>query len=516
MNLVIGDLLRHSARKYPNRLAIIGEDVRETYSELNKRVNRLANGLLRSGLKKGDKLGILLMNRHQFLELIMACAKAGIIMVPINWRFQSDEIKYIIQHSDTTAMILGEEFIPIMNQTAPNLPQVPKDKYWVVGQKKFQEGGLYNDLIALGSEDEPNITIAPEDVFFIGYTSGTTGFPKGAVILQKTDVELAIVINIEFETANNLVNLIVMPTFHSNSIWNAIGSFLCGATVYIYHLRGFNGQEILQIIDKYKVNMSSMVPTMYHLILGQPEAIQAKYDVSSVRTLLSSSAPISHETKIAITRFFKNARLFEGYGSTETGVVTSLRPEDQLSKPGSVGKAAFGKEVKILDPDGKEVPKGGIGEIYTRGLNIFQEYYKDPKATKSAFIGEWCTVGDMGYMDDEGFIYLVDRKNDMIISGGENIYPTEVENIILQHPAVQFVAVVGIPDDLWGESVKAVVLPKAGMQVTAEELINFTKGKMAGYKRPQSVDFVTELPMTPTGKILRRIVKEPYWTKRRH
>lgn len=511
MDLVIGDLLRQSARKFPDRLAITGDDISITYADMNIRVNKLANGLLASGLRKGDKLGILLMNCYQFLELIMACAKAGIIMVPINWRFQSDEIQYIVQHSDTTAMILGEEFIPIMDQTAPKLTQIARNKYLVVGQNQFDGGGRYEDLLAQGNEDEPDVVVTPDDVFFIGYTSGTTGFPKGAVILHRTDVDLAIAINLEFETGGALVNLIVMPTFHSNSIWNTVGSFLAGATIYIYHLRGFNGEEILNIIEKYKVNMSSMVPTMYHLILGQPEEVKAKCDVSSMKILLSSSAPISYETKVAITNFFKNAKLYEGYGSTETGVVTTLRPEDQLTRPGSIGKAAFGKDVKILGINGEELPRNEIGEIYTKGISIFKEYYKNPEATKKAFIGNWCTVGDMGYMDDEYFVHLVDRKNDMIISGGENIYPTEVENLILQHPAVLFVAVVGVPDELWGESIKAVVLPKSGMQVTEEELINFTRGKIAGYKRPRSVDFVLEMPMTPTGKILRRLVKEKYW-----
>jgi acyl-CoA synthetase (AMP-forming)/AMP-acid ligase II len=516
MQLVIGDLLRQSALKFPRRLAITGEEVNFTYEELNGRVNRLANGLLSGGLKKGDKLGILLMNCYQFLELIMACAKAGIVMVPINWRFQPSEIRYVVENSDATALIMGEEFIPVMREAAPEIPGVAKDRYWVVGNSRFSpDGGLYDELLSRGADHEPDVSVYPDDVFFLGYTSGTTGFPKGAVILHKTDVELAITVNIEYEVAGVLANLIVMPTFHSNSIWNTVSSFLNGVTVYIYHLRGFNGEEILKIIDTYKINMSSMVPTMYHLILGQPEEVRAKYDVSSMKVLLSSSAPISHETKKSILAFFKSARLFEGYGSTETGVVTTLRPEDQLSKPGSIGKAAFGKQVKILDDEGREPPRGQIGEIYTRGLNVFAGYYKNPEATKKAFIGDWCTVGDMGSMDEEGYVYLVDRKNDMIISGGENVYPTEVENVILQHPSVQFAAVVGVPDELWGESVKAVVMLKPGTQASGEEIIGFTKGKLAGYKRPKSVDFVTQMPMTPTGKILRRLVKEPYWKDRK-
>jgi len=511
MNLVVGDLLLNSVNKYPKRNAIVGDDASFTYEEFNGRVNRIANNLLARGLKKGDRLAILLMNCYQFVELIMACAKSGIIMVPVNWRFQAPEIKFVVENSDACAMILGEEFIPTMEIAATEIKQIPADKYWVVGSKKFRDaGGLYEDLVKGGSSREPDVKIDPEDILCIGYTSGTTGFPKGAVTLHKTGVETAVVMNIEFVTSY-MVNLIVMPTFHSNSINNVMASFLNGMTIHIYHLRGFNGEEILQIIDKYKVNISSMVPTMYNIILALPEEVRNKYDVSSMTTLLSSSAPISAKTKKEILSCFKNGKLYEGYGATETGVVTALRPEDQLRKLNSVGQAVFGKQIKILDPDGNEMKPGEIGEIYTRGINIFKEYLKNPEATKAAFRGDWCAVGDMGYVDEENYLYLVDRKNDMIISGGENIYPTEVENVIYTHPTVREVAIVGVPDEFWGESVKAVVLLKDGMSATQEEIMEFTKGKLAGYKRPRSVDFVTELPMTPTGKILRRLVKEKYW-----
>jgi len=511
MNLVVGELLLNSVNKYPKRNAIVGDEASFTYEELNRRVNRIANNLLAGGLKKGDRLGILLMNCYQFVELIMACAKSGIIMVPVNWRFQAPEIKYVIDNSDACAMIMGEEFIPVMETAAKDIKEIPADKYWVVGSKKFRDaGGLYQDLVKEGPISEPDVKIDPEDILCIGYTSGTTGFPKGAITQHKTGVETAIAMNIEFVTSY-MVNLIVMPTFHSNSINNVMASFLSGMTIHIYHLRGFNGEEILQIIDKYKVNISSMVPTMYNIILALPEEVRNKYDVSSMTTLLSSSAPISAKTKKEILSFFKNGKLYEGYGATETGVVTALRPEDQLRKLNSVGQAVFGKQIKILDPDGNEMKPGGIGEIYTRGINIFKGYLKNPEATKAAFRGDWCAVGDMGYVDEENYLYLVDRKNDMIISGGENIYPTEVENVIYTHPSVREVAIVGVPDEFWGESVKAVVLLKDGTSATQEEIIEFTKGKLAGYKRPRTVDFVTELPMTPTGKILRRLVKEKYW-----
>ena len=305
--------------------------------------------------------------------------------------------------------------------------------------------------------------------------------------------------------------LLIMPLFHSNSVWHSNLLLFIGGEVCIYPSGGFNPKEILEIIEKEKVTCTNMVPTMSNLVLSLPD--KDKYDVSSMRWLVSSSAPLLTKTKEELFSFFKHSKLYEGYGSTETGAVTSLSPEDQLRKIRSIGKPYFSQEVRLLDPYGKDVPVGEVGELYSRGPTQMSGYNNDPEKTKKAFIGEWLSAGDMARMDEEGYLFLVDRKQDMIISGGENLYPTEVEEVLSKHPKIHELAVIGVPDEKWGETVKAVIVLKPGEEATEEEIIKFCEGKLAGYKKPKSIDFIpaAEMPKNPTGKILRRPLKEKYW-----
>jgi len=275
----------------------------------------------------------------------------------------------------------------------------------------------------------------------------------------------------------------------------------------------FDPVDLLQTIEREKVTFTSLVPTHYIMMLALPDEVKRKINVSSIRQLLISSAPARKETKLAIMDYFKNAELWEAYGSTEAGLGTLLRPEEQFKKLGSIGREIWGSDrIKIMDEHGKEVPKGQVGELYTRTPHVFKEYWKDPERTKSAFQGEWFTAGDMALQDEDGYYVLVDRKANMIITGGENVFPSEVENIIGSHPAVKYVAVIGIPHEKWGESVKAVVTFHEGKTATEKELIDHCRGKIAGYKIPKSVDIIkdAEMPMTPTGKILHRILREKF------
>jgi acyl-CoA synthetase (AMP-forming)/AMP-acid ligase II len=284
----------------------------------------------------------------------------------------------------------------------------------------------------------------------------------------------------------------------------------------VYNMISFDPEDLLKTIDEYKITFTSLVPTHYIMILALPDEIKQKYDVSSIRQLLISSAPARKDLKLAIMEHFKSAELWEAYGSTESALITLLRPEDQFSKLGSIGKEIFGIDrIKLLDEDGNEVPEGEVGELYMRTPGAFQEYWKDPEKTKEVFKGEWVTAGDMGKRDEDGYYYLVDRKKNMIITGGENVYPSEVENVIGAHPAVKDVAVIGVPDEKWGESVTAIVVLHRGYQPgqeLAEEIIDFTKGKIAGYKRPKKIEFINDedMPRTATGKILHRMLRERY------
>jgi acyl-CoA synthetase (AMP-forming)/AMP-acid ligase II len=269
-------------------------------------------------------------------------------------------------------------------------------------------------------------------------------------------------------------------------------------------------------MSEFQITFTSLVPTHYIMMLALPDEVKNKYDVSCIRQLLISSAPARKDLKLAIMEHFKNAELWEAYGSTEAGLVTLLRPEDQFKKLGSIGKEVFGIDrIKILDGEGKHVPEGEVGELYSRGPQIFKEYWKDPEKTKEVFQGEWFTAGDMCRRDEEGYYYLVDRKANMIITGGENVFPSEVENVVGAHAAVQDVAVIGVPDEKWGEAIKAVVVLNAGHEASDElgkEIMDFCRGKMAGFKRPKTVDFIAneDMPRTGTGKILHRILRERY------
>lgn len=503
--LTVGESLLNSVEKYPEKAAIVFEGRVLTYRELNKRVNRLSNGLLSLGLGKGDKVAILLGNCPEILEIMLAVGKIGITAVPVNFRFVGREIEYIINQSDSTMLIIGSEYLPNIKDVRQNFSRVKH--YLAVGQGAE---GMHNYEEFLGKyiDREPNVEVLETDPWYIGYTSGTTGFPKGAVISHRARVLGALYLIIEFGLRDDDVQLMVMPLFHSNGLLFSLAGFILGNTIQL--VRHFNPEEVLRTIEQGKTSYASMVPTMYNMLLTLPDHVRQSYDVSSMRVLISSSSPLLTKTKEEIISFFRGAMLNEFYGSTEAGIVTNLKPRDQMRKIRCVGPAMFGVKVKLLDKNGQEVPPGEVGELFSFGQN-FDGYYKMPEATKASFRGDWFSAGDMARMDEEGYFYIVDRKNDMIISGGENIYPVEIEEVLSQHPVVLESAVIGVPDEKWGESVKALIILKPGMQASEEEIIEFCRNRLAGYKRPKSVEFVSSFPKNPTGKILKRIIRNQYW-----
>jgi len=303
---------------------------------------------------------------------------------------------------------------------------------------------------------------------------------------------------------------------HVNSIFYSFSFTYIQAAVCVYNLVSFDPEHLLKTLAEERITFTSLVPTHYIMMLALPEEVKDKYDVSCVRKLLCSSAPARRDTKVEIMKYFKNSQLFEAYGSTEGGLVTLLRPEDQMRKLGSIGREIMGTDrIKLLDMDGHEVPDGDVGELFSRGPALFTEYWNLPEVTKEAFRGEYFSAGDMARRDEEGYYYLVDRKKNMIITGGENVYPSEVEDVVGSHPAVKDVAVIGVPDPKWGETVKAVVILHQGYtpsEQLSREIMEYCKGKIAGYKRPKSLDFIKdeEMPRTGTGKILHRALREKY------
>jgi len=517
MWLNLGEILRIHAKKFPEKIAV--KDWRgktKTYSELDLRTNRLANSLLSTGLRKGDRLAVMLYNCVEFVEVCCACAKIGVVVVTVNWRFVGQEVEYVVNNSDARAMMLDEEFFDCVSSVRSNLQNISEESFIVVG-KTAPEGYINYEKFIEGSPDnKPYVKVDSKNTWFQIYTSGTTGIPKGVVRSHESYISFFLINAVEFGFSQDDKGMIVMPLYHVNSTFYGLLFLYIGASLYVGRDKGFDPVDFLRVVDEEKVTFISLIPTHYHLILNVPEDVRKKFDLSSMRSFLCSSAPVRSKIKKGILECFPNVRLYEAYGSTEAGLVTILRPEDQLRKLSSMGREGLGTDViRLLDENGNEVPVGEVGELYSRGPMMFNEYYKMPEKTKESFRGDFFTARDMVKRDEEGYYYIVDRKDNMIITGGEHVYPSEIEEVISKHSKVFDVAVVGVPDDKWGEAVKAVVILKEGQIATEEEIIEWCRERMAGYKKPKSVDFIlpSEMPRTTTGKILHRKLRERYANK---
>ena len=504
--LLLGDSLRATTRKFPDKTAFVFKDRRLTYGQFEERVNRLANALLARGYRPGEHIGILAYNCIEYFEILYALAKAGLVAVPVNFRFIGGEITYAVNHGDARAMIYQASFREPINQVRAQFEKISAADFIVFDGRGDPGDADYEEVLASSNPAEPGLELPETTPWYIGYTSGTTGRPKGALRSHRSSILLAS--NMDLAHEDDVV-LLIMPLFHSNSIWFGSMGVYYGCTTVIHHSGGFEAREILDEMDRERVTLSSLVPTMYTMILQLPD--KDKYDTSSVRTLVVSSSPLMTKTKERILAFFKNSRLFEAYGSSELGLVTWLRPEDQYRTVRSCGKVASASQIKLINDQGRECGPGEVGELFAMGPGMFDGYYNQPEADKAAFLGEFASSGDMATIDEEGFYYLVDRKHDMIISGGENIYPTEIDDVLTKHPKIQLAAVIGVPDEKWGEAVKAVVILKPGEALAEEDVIAYCKEHLAGYKCPKSVDFADSIPMTPTGKLLKRELRSRYW-----
>lgn len=509
--LNLGQMVKMNAKKFPNHISLKDNERGFTYTDLNRRVNQLSNSLLSLGLRKGDKFAVLLENSIEIVEAYLAAAKTGLIVVPVHFRFVGQEIENIIEDSDAEAFIVHDEFTPTVDSIKSNLKNIPSDRYIVVG-KKVKGYTEYEEFIHDSSDSEPEFNVECKDPWIILYTSGTTGKPKGVVRSHESYIAFFLINAVDFGFNEHDICLNVMPLYHVNSTFYTFLFFYLGGTAYIHPARHFQAEEILEIIEKEKITFISLIPTHYNLILNASEEAK-KRDVSSIRKLLCSSAPVTKTMKKAIMDFFEGVELYEAYGSTEAGLVTLLKPVDQLRKLGSIGYEAIGTDrVKLLDEEGKEVGVDEIGELYSRGPMMFEEYYKMPEKTTSSFKGEWFSAGDMAKRDEDGFFYIVDRKDNMIITGGEHVYPSEVQEIICSHPDVFDCAIIGTTHDKWGEQVTAVVVPRKNTKLDEDTVKKYCKDKMSGYKRPKKIIFIKDddMPRTPTGKILHRKLRERY------
>ncbi len=511
MRRLLPDYLKWSSATYPKKIALIYETGKCTFSELNSTANRLSNAMLNIGFQKGDKVSVLLFNCKEYFEILLGLTQIGIIPVPLNFRYIGKEIEYIVNHSESKGLILGEEFVESVSAILPDLRILPEHLF-VVGKKIPKGMKGYEEMLIRSSAEEPGVELKGTDCFWIQYTAGTTGFSKGCIHLHEKIVESAKLNILEYGLSHEELNLTAGPIYHTSFSMFALTSLAFTGSVCI--MKHFKPEEALRIIESEKITNAFMVPSMFEAILNLPEEEKQKYDLRSLRSLITGGSPLYTKTKERLMALFKHAGLNEFYGGTEIGLATNLSPKDQLNKTRCVGKPLWGQEVKILNDDGNEVPRGEVGTIFVKGLIVFDGYYKDIQATLDCRKGEWVTLNDVGRLDEDGYLYIVDRKKDMVISGGENIYPIEIENVLVAHPKIREVAVIGVPDDKWGEALKAIVVLKKGEEATEDEIIDYCDERLAGFKKPKSVEFRTELPRSSFGKVLKRVLREPYWKGR--
>lgn len=507
--LLVGELLNRAAHKAPDKVAFVYNEQSRTFLEMKERAHQLAGWFQSEGMLNHDKVGFILKNGLPFVEVFFGIALSGNVGVPINFRLSADEIAYIVNNSDSRLLIIDEEYVPIIQAIQDRIPKV--EKVVVVGSE-HKNDIHYESIFSVQKMFTPQATLTDDDPCMIVYTSGTTGKPKGAVLTHKNLCQNGMNMLWEAGIGLNFKQLIVAPLFHIAAMSTLINNCYVEGTSIIH--REFHPVAVLETISKEKINAIFLVPAMWNFLFQVPHL--TSFDLRSVQIGITGGAITPVEIKKRIMEHFPNAGLYDAFGQTEMSPVTTcLHPEDTLRKPESVGRPVINVEVRVVDDKMNDVPVGEIGEIVYRGPTTMKEYYKNPEATEEVFNGGWFHSGDLVKMDEEGFIYIVDRKKDMIISGGENIYPAEIEEVLYTHPDILECAVIGVPDPDWGENVKAYIVLKPEKTLQENDIIDYCTKKLASYKKPKEIEFIEQLPRNAAGKVLKQVLRKQHDTKKK-
>ena len=510
--MILSDILAHHGDRYRQKTAVISGETRLSYGALHKRVLRLANALGALGLSKGERVGVLSTNRGEYIECVFAFSEAGLVWVPLNYRLTAMEVGFIVNDAECAALIYSDDLNDIAEALVSFSPTV---RAWVAIGGSPKQGVRYEDIISEGravrNADRPD----GSDVVAIMYTSGTTGHPKGATLTHRQLISGMTYTAIASGASADDISLQVIPQFHAGGNIAQMAEILVGATTVV--APRFDPELIISLIEAERVNFVCFVPSMLMFLLECPTLTAQR--VSSLQRVMYGGSAISPDRLTRALEIF-HADFQQVYGQTEACVfVTMMSGEDHRVglQPGkadrllSCGREILGYAVRVVNEEDKDLPANEIGEVVVRGDSVMQGYWNRADATAKTLRNGWLHTGDLGYRDNDNYLFIVDRKIDLIVSGGENVYPVEVENTISAHPKVLEVAVIGVPDPAWGEAVKAIVVKRDGVQLSEADIIEFCRGKIARFKTPKSIEFAASLPRTPSGKVMKLELRKPYW-----
>jgi acyl-CoA synthetase (AMP-forming)/AMP-acid ligase II len=513
------DIIYRNALLHPGDVAFICGSQRITFAQFNDRVNRLIQGLHSMGVKKGDVIGVLSWNCLEYADVYGAAMKGGFIASPFNPRLHEDELEYLIDYSEANTLFIGPDLVDTVTGLRSRLPKI---KNYISFGDSVPDMHYHHEMLATRPSHEPDLIVSRDDPYLIFYTSGTTGVPRGALYTHFRKLDNTRIKALEMGVKPEDRHVLVLPFFHIGGDCHVWPFFLVGGCNIIMPQKSFDPVAVLEAIQNEKATDMQIVPTQLNSILSCPDL--KNYDLCSLGRIYYAASPMPLELLRKGLEIF-GPIFSQGYGQTESGPqICALPRKNHQVLDGSAeaqkvlhscGQPSLGVHVRVVDEENRDVPPGTIGEIIAQSDSLMVAYWNRPDETRQALVDGWLHTGDLGYYDEKGFIYIVDRKKDMIVSGGENVYSREVEDVLYRHPAIEEVAVVGIPDAVWVERVHAVVALKAGSGAKENEIIAFCKSHLASYKAPKSLEFVESLPKNPQGKILKKEIRKRYWTDKK-